>query len=67
MDNQKSITLKILCCTTCDKKFDKNEVIEDPQKLAEVFNVFFKSKVEDLANKLIKDPELDRLATVKTM
>ena len=44
---------------------NKNEVIDDPQKLSNIFNVFFKTKVEHLAEKLVKDPSVDPLSKLK--
>ena len=43
----------------------ENQLIEDPQQIADAFSVFFKEKVEKLAASVIKDPDIDPFARLK--
>ena len=42
-----------------------NKLIEDPLQLAELFNTFFKDKVQNLANAIKKDPKIDTFSRLK--
>ena len=43
----------------------ENQLIEDPLRIAETFNVFFKEKVEKLAASINKDPDNDPFSRLK--
>ena len=42
-----------------------DQLIEEPQELAEAFNVFFKEKIENLAAGIIKDPSINPFSKLK--